>query len=58
MSAHCEDCGSRVYGGSCVDCDEETFIAQQYMEAGESVPVIIAEAAEEQRQRKAQKEAA
>jgi len=25
----CEDCGCRVYGGYCVNCDEEEFIEQQ-----------------------------
>ena len=26
---YCEDCGSKVYSGHCVNCHEETFIAQQ-----------------------------
>ena len=25
----CEDCGCRVYSGHCVNCHEETFIAEQ-----------------------------
>lgn len=53
---HCEDCGSRVYGGFCTNCDEETFIAEQYLMDGESVPLVIAEAAEEQKQRKQQRD--
>ncbi len=47
----CEDCGCRVYNGLCVNCDEETFIKEQYLMAGESVPIPIAEAAEQQRRR-------
>lgn len=37
----CSDCGGRVYGGFCVNCDEEVFIANQYREDEESVPEII-----------------
>lgn len=37
----CEDCGSRVYGGHCTNCHEETFIAQQYRDLGEQVPTKI-----------------
>lgn len=40
--ATCEDCGSRVYGGHCVNCHEETFIADQYRDLGEPVPELIA----------------
>ena len=29
MIDYCEDCGCRVYNGSCVNCDEEAFIAEQ-----------------------------
>ena len=29
MIDYCEDCGCRVYNGSCVNCDEEVFIAEQ-----------------------------
>lgn len=25
----CEDCGSKVYNGHCVNCHEETYIAEQ-----------------------------
>ena len=25
----CEDCGCKVYNGHCVNCHEETFIAEQ-----------------------------
>lgn len=37
----CEDCGSKVYGGHCTWCHEETFIASQYRDLGEQVPVYI-----------------
>ena len=46
----CEDCGSRVYGGFCVNCNEEHFIADQYRADGESVPVVIADLEAEQGQ--------
>lgn len=52
MSKDCEDCGSRMHGGFCTNCDEETFIAEQYSMDGESVLMCIAEAAEEQKQRR------
>jgi len=26
---YCENCGSKVYGGHCVNCHEETYIARQ-----------------------------
>lgn len=44
----CEDCGSKVYGGHCTYCHEETFIAQQYRDLGESVPASIADKEAEQ----------
>lgn len=44
----CEDCGSKVYGGHCTWCHEETFIAQQYRDEGMSVPESIANAEAEQ----------
>ncbi len=44
----CEDCGSKVYGGHCTNCHEETFIAQQYRDLGESVPQSIADKETEQ----------
>jgi hypothetical protein len=37
-------------------CDEETFIAEQYLMDGESVPQSIADSAEEQKQRKKKRE--
>jgi len=47
-SNSCEDCGCRMYGGFCVNCDEEHFIADQYRELGEAVPEGIASAELEQ----------
>jgi hypothetical protein len=56
VSVHCEDCGVRMYGGFCPNCDEEHFIANQYRELGESVPQCIAESELEQiEKRKARK---
>ena len=37
----CQDCGCRVYDGFCTCCDEEHFIAEQYLMDGESVPIVI-----------------
>jgi hypothetical protein len=37
----CVDCGSKVYGGHCTNCHEETFIASQYRDLGEQVPPYI-----------------
>jgi hypothetical protein len=34
----CENCGARVYGGFCVNCHEEIFIAEQYERDGEAIP--------------------
>lgn len=44
----CEDCGSKVYGGHCVNCHEETFIAQQYRDLNKPVPQSIADKEAEQ----------
>lgn len=52
----CEDCGSRMYGGFCVNCDEEHFIADQYRADGESVPQPIADVEMEQVERKKMRE--
>jgi len=48
----CEDCGTRMYGGFCPNCDEEHFIADQYRELGEPVPQCIADAEFEQLDRR------
>jgi hypothetical protein len=39
----CENCGERVYGGYCVNCHEEVFIAEQYRRSGEPVPDVLLE---------------
>lgn len=51
MNACCEDCGTRMYGGFCPNCDEEHFIADQYRYLGESVPQSIADSEREQLER-------
>ena len=28
----CENCGSKVYGLGCVNCDEDNYIAQQVID--------------------------
>lgn len=48
MEGYCEDCGCKVFSGHCVNCHEETFIAQQYRDLGETVPETIAEKEVEQ----------
>lgn len=37
----CEDCGSKIYSGYCVNCNEEHFIEEQYIELGETIPDCI-----------------
>lgn len=34
----CEDCGTKLQGGACPNCHEETFIRDQYIEQGMSLP--------------------
>lgn len=41
MCSTCENCGSKVYGGYCVNCNEEHFIEEQYIELGEKIPDSI-----------------
>lgn len=48
MNSYCDDCGSKVYGGHCTWCHEETFIAQQYRDLDEPVPKTIADKESEQ----------
>lgn len=38
MAATCEDCGTRLQGGRCPNCHEETFIRDQYIEQGMKLP--------------------
>ena len=44
----CSDCGCKVYGGHCINCHEEIFIAKQYYELNEAVPQSISDKAIEQ----------
>ena len=53
--AYCEDCGTKMGGGVCPWCDEESVIADQYRELGESVPLEIREAELEQIERRNKK---
>lgn len=39
----CDDCGTKMSGGFCPNCQEEIFIADQYRELGEPVPDSIAQ---------------
>lgn len=48
MNGYCEDCGCKVYGGHCVNCHEETFIAEQYRDLDMEVPESILNAEEKQ----------
>ena len=45
---HCSDCGEKMYDGFCINCDEEHFIADQYRDLGDSVPLGIAATEQEQ----------
>lgn len=42
MANRCENCGCGMDGGFCLNCHEEVFIAEQYSELGEDVPLSIA----------------
>lgn len=46
---YCEDCGSRVFNGACVNCHEEIYIERQYVSAGDDVPQVIEAKADAQR---------
>lgn len=43
----CENCGCKVYGGYCTNCNEEHFIEEQYIELGDEVPKTIYDKARE-----------
>lgn len=36
--AYCEDCGTKMHGGVCPNCHEETIILDQYYEQGMAPP--------------------
>ena len=37
----CEDCGTKLYGGACSNCHEETFICEQNY--GNDEPIAFSE---------------
>lgn len=39
----CEECGSKVYSGYCINCNEEHYIEEQYIELDMAVPKSIYE---------------
>ena len=41
----CENCGCKVYSGYCVNCNEEHFIEEQYIENNDYIPDVIYEKA-------------
>ena len=41
----CEDCGSKVYSGYCVNCNEDHYIEKQYIEQDMEVPETISQKA-------------
>jgi len=36
--SYCEDCGCKVFNGHCVNCHEELYIQDQYIEQGIPLP--------------------
>lgn len=38
MSKYCENCGCRVYSNGCVNCNEELYIMDQYIEQDMKLP--------------------
>ena len=48
MTQYCDDCGCKVFGGHCINCHEEVFIAEQYRELGMDVPELIEQKESEQ----------
>lgn len=34
----CQDCGCKIIGNHCVNCHEETFIHEQYIDQGIKLP--------------------
>lgn len=44
---HCEDCGCATYRGLCVNCHEENYIEDQYLDLGTKVPENIYKKARE-----------
>lgn len=38
MAKYCEDCGCKVFSGRCVNCHEELYIRDQYIELNMELP--------------------
>lgn len=38
MASYCNDCGCKVYGGWCTNCNEVQFIRQQYVDQNMEIP--------------------
>lgn len=36
--SYCEDCGCKVYSGRCVNCHEELYIRDQYLDQDMELP--------------------
>ena len=45
---YCEDCGCKVYNGTCTNCHEEIYIQEQYFDLDMEVPKYIRDKANEQ----------
>ena len=45
---HCENCGCKVYKNGCVNCNEESYIYDQYIELEMEVPKLIEDKRNEQ----------
>lgn len=46
--AYCENCGCKSYNGACINCHEEIYIENQYLNNNDDVPDLIFEAARAQ----------
>ncbi len=52
MSKHCEDCGTKMYGGICSNCQEELFVYEnQYEDMDKPISDEFMEKVSEQRQK-------
>ena len=43
MNKYCDNCGCKVFNGACVNCNEEVYIVEQYIELDMSVPDVLLE---------------
>lgn len=51
MKTFCEDCGCRKYDGACINCHEEIYIEQQYIDLNMAIPKSILDKANEHRKK-------